>query len=122
MVKDVCEQNGYRNIKVKYSRDSMTMLALLIQFDEIFEVGRKASDNESGGGEIALPYKWKYNCAMCWCKRHQPIYSSMTSAFFRLGKNIIPITNEIAATMMGYHSPANGSPEGNEAFLLFSYR
>ena len=98
------------------------MLALLIHFDKILKVWREAADDKSCSGKIALLYEGKDNGAMCWCKRHQPIYSPMTSAFFLLGRKIIPIMNEIAATIIGYQSPANGSPEGSEAFLLFSYK
>jgi hypothetical protein len=37
-------------------------------------------------------------------------------------KKIIPITKQAPATIMGYQSPAKGSPPGDSADLLLSYR
>src|SRR6478609_697651 len=47
--------------------------------------------------------------------------SASTSAFLRLLRKIIPIIKQIAATPIGYQSPANGSPAGFELVLLDSY-
>ena len=50
-----------------------------------------------------------------------PVYST-TSATFLLLKNIIPMIKQTAATIIGYHSPAKGSPAGFDVDLLLSYR